>query len=82
MLDASGSMTHQFKSGNVQQVLERIAALAVQFDDDGAMDMWGFAENFRKYDDVTLDNLNGYVDALRNSGKKGLLKFCPARWHE
>ncbi len=77
VLDASGSMTHQFKSGNVQQILERIAALAVQFDDDGAMDMWGFAENFRKYDDVTLDNLNGYVDALRNSGKKGLFEILP-----
>jgi len=56
VLDASGSMTAQFKKGNVQKVLERIAALAVQFDDDGSMPVWGFAEKHKRYEDVTLDN--------------------------
>ncbi|MDT1862351.1 VWA domain-containing protein, partial [Acinetobacter baumannii] len=39
VLDASGSMTGQFKKGHVQAVLDRIAVLSVQFDDDGTMDV-------------------------------------------
>ncbi|NNJ08692.1 VWA domain-containing protein, partial [Streptomyces sp. PKU-MA01144] len=44
VLDASGSMSGQFSKGNVQSVLDRIAVLAAQFDDDGEMDVWGFGE--------------------------------------
>ncbi|ROR15193.1 VWA domain-containing protein [Erwinia sp. JUb26] len=77
VLDASGSMTKQFKQGNVQAVLDRIAVLAVQFDDDGSMDVWGFAERHAKYPDVTLDNLDGYIDAIRTGGKRGWLELLP-----
>ena len=35
VLDASGSMSGEFSRGHVQSVLDRIAVLAVQFDDDG-----------------------------------------------
>ena len=77
VLDASGSMTQQFKRGNVQAVLDRIAVLAVQFDDDGAMDVWGFAERHAKYPDVTLDNLDGYIEVIRSSGKRGWLELLP-----
>lgn len=68
VLDASGSMTEQFKCGNVQAVLERIAALAVQFDDDGNMDLWAFATNHKKYHDVTLKNLSGYIKGIQKGG--------------
>ncbi|MFP1529411.1 VWA domain-containing protein [Escherichia coli] len=44
VLDASGSMSGQFSKGNVQSVLDRIAVLAAQFDDDGEMDVWGWEE--------------------------------------
>lgn len=77
VLDASGSMSYQFSKGNVQAVLERIAALAVQFDDDGSMDMWAFAERHRKYEDVSLDNLRGYVSNMQSTGKKGWLDLLP-----
>lgn len=69
VLDASGSMSQQFSDGNVQAVLERIAALAVQFDDDGAMNVWGFASRHQRYPDVTLDNLSGYINSIQG-GKK------------
>lgn len=77
VLDASGSMTGEFKKGNVQTVLDRIAVLAVQFDDDGDMDMWGFAEKHRKYKDVTLDNLDGYVADIQNSARRGRWENLP-----
>lgn len=77
VLDASGSMTQEFKKGHVQAVLDRIAVLAAQFDDDGAMDMWGFASKHKKYEDVTLDNLKGYVERLKTQGKKSFWDILP-----
>ncbi|CDG16274.1 vWA domain-containing protein [Xenorhabdus doucetiae] len=77
VLDASGSMKSQFKKGNVQAVLDRIAVLAVQFDDDGAMDVWGFAEKHKKYQDVTLDNLDGYIHAIQTATKHSRWEILP-----
>ncbi|CRY84042.1 VWA domain-containing protein [Yersinia intermedia] len=77
VLDASGSMTSEFKKGHVQAVLDRIAVLAVQFDDDGSMDVWGFAERHRKYEDVTLENLDGYVERIQKTGKRGMWELLP-----
>ncbi|HCD6777450.1 TPA: VWA domain-containing protein, partial [Klebsiella pneumoniae] len=77
VLDASGSMTGQFKKGHVQAVLDRIAVLSVQFDDDGTMDVWGFAERHKKYPDVTLDNLDGYIAAIQNTGKRSAWEILP-----
>ncbi|MND11937.1 General stress protein 16U [compost metagenome] len=77
VLDASGSMTDQFRLGNVQSVLERIAALAVQFDDDGSLDLWGFATRFAKYPDVTLDNVMGYIKQIENKKKSWLSDLLP-----
>lgn len=78
VLDASGSMTGQFKKGHVQAVLDRIAVLSVQFDDDGTMDVWGFAERHKKYPDVTLDNLDGYIAAIQDTGKRSAWEILPS----
>lgn len=77
VLDASGSMNHQFKKGHVQSVLDRIAILAVQFDDDGEMDVWGFAERHKKYNNVTLANLDNYIYAIQGSGKRSMWEILP-----
>ncbi|MBU2711050.1 VWA domain-containing protein [Zooshikella harenae] len=70
VLDASGSMTNQFKKGNVQAALDRITTLAVQFDDDEALELWAFADKFKKYADVSLDNLDDYIEELTKQTKK------------
>lgn len=77
VLDASGSMTSEFKKGHVQAVLDRIAVLAVQFDDDGAMDVWGFAETHRKYEDVTLENLDDYIERIQRTSKRSKRELLP-----
>lgn len=77
VLDASGSMTGQFKKGHVQSVLDRIAVLSVQFDDDGTMDVWGFAERHKKYPDVTLDNLDGYIAGIQSTGNRSTWEILP-----
>lgn len=68
-LDVTGSMKGQFSKGYVQSVLERITVLAAQLDDDGAMDFWGYAEKHRKYEDVTLANVKGYIDRIRSADR-------------
>ncbi|PHM71842.1 VWA domain-containing protein [Xenorhabdus kozodoii] len=77
VLDASGSMKGQFKKGYVQAVLDRIAVLAAQFDDDGSMDVWGFADKHKKYQDVTLDNLDDYVHAIQTTMKRSRWEILP-----
>ncbi|MFH7829458.1 vWA domain-containing protein [Kluyvera chengduensis] len=77
VLDASGSMSGQFSKGNVQSVLDRIAILAAQFDDDGEMDVWGFGEKHKKYPNVTLDNLDDYIQTIRGSGKRSAWENLP-----
>lgn len=77
VLDASGSMKGQFSKGNVQAVLDRIAVLAAQFDDDGSMDVWGFGQQHAKYPDVTLDNLDDYIATIQRGGKKSAWEILP-----
>ncbi|MBC8951423.1 tellurium resistance protein TerF [Xenorhabdus sp. PB62.4] len=77
VLDASGSMHSEFKKGHVQAVLDRIAVLAVQFDDDGSMDVWGFASKHKKYRDVTLDNLDGYIHTIQTAIKGSRWEILP-----
>jgi hypothetical protein len=64
VLDASGSMAPQYNSGNVQSVLERIMAVAIRLDDDGELEAWAFASQYRKLPTVTLENVKGYVERL------------------
>jgi stress response protein SCP2 len=61
VLDASGSMTAQYKKGRVQELVDRILPLAVHFDDDGALDCWIFAERCKELPATTLSNVNGYI---------------------
>ncbi|EET9268681.1 VWA domain-containing protein, partial [Escherichia coli] len=72
-----GSMSGQFSKGNVQSVLDRIAVLAAQFDDDGEMDVWGFGEKHKKYPNVTLDNLDTYIQSIRGAGKRSSWENLP-----
>jgi stress response protein SCP2 len=61
VLDASGSMTRQYRSGRVQEVVERVLPLAVHFDDDGALDCWIFADRSLELPAATLSNVDGYL---------------------
>ena len=70
VLDYSGSMSQQYKSGEVQQVLNRIMPLALNFDDDGSFECWAFAEKALRLNDVSLDNLNSYIASEQGGYKK------------
>lgn len=65
VLDASGSMNWQYKNGDVQKVVDRLMPLAINFDDDGSFECWAFAQHTQQLDDVTLQNVNGYINATQ-----------------
>jgi len=62
VLDISGSMSRLYKNGTVQNVLDRIAAMAASFDDDGLLDMWIFDDKFTRLPAVSEKNYENYID--------------------
>lgn len=62
VLDISGSMRKLYKNGTVQRVVERILAVASRFDDDGALDVWVYDNEFSRLKPVTEHDFEGYVD--------------------
>lgn len=57
VLDASGSMAFLYSRGVVADVVERMAAVAAQLDDDGEMQAWTFASHAARLPDLRLGEL-------------------------
>ncbi|MGX1119415.1 stress response protein SCP2 [Streptomyces ambofaciens] len=81
VLDASGSMSLLYSKGVVADVVERMAAVAAQLDDDGEMQAWTFASNPARLPDLRLGELPewlrlhvrvGEISLFRRGRKKGL----------
>ncbi|MFJ6076084.1 VWA domain-containing protein [Streptomyces sp. NPDC093065] len=81
VLDASGSMAPLYSKGVVADVVERMAAVAAQLDDDGEMQAWTFASNPARLPDLRLGELPewlrlhvrvGEISLFRRGRKKGL----------
>lgn len=65
-VDISASMSGLFRRGAVQRLAERVLALAMRFDDDGAVDVFLFGRDAHVTPPMTLDNSADYLDrALR-----------------
>ncbi|PYF08486.1 VWA domain-containing protein [Ureibacillus chungkukjangi] len=63
-LDISGSMSKMYRSGKIQEFVERILALGTRFDDDGSIDVFLFGKNAYDAGEITIDNFGGSVDRL------------------
>ncbi len=69
VLDYSGSMSQLYKSGTVQNTINRLVPLGLTFDDNGSIDVYLFQYDYRKISDLTLANYENYVEAVvRKSG--------------
>ncbi len=62
VLDISGSMRKLYREGSVQEAVERILAVASQFDDDGALDVWVYDNEFSRLPAVTEKDFGDYVE--------------------
>ena len=69
-LDISGSMHQLYKSGKVQALCERVLGMAVQFDDDGACDVFTFGTGGYDEGPLDLQNYKGWIQQLLN--RRGL----------
>ena len=70
VLDASGSMMNQYKTGKVQEVIERLLPLAVHFDDDGAFDVWTFSSNVLALPSATLQNYSDFINTANRGWRE------------
>ncbi len=62
VLDISGSMRQLYRKGIVQDAVERILAVASQFDDDGSLDVWVYDNEFSRLPAVTEKDFSDYVE--------------------
>ena len=70
VLDNSGSMRGQYRSGRVQKIVDRAFPLAAQFDDDGELECWAYGERPYRLPPVNFSNLNEYVKSIQGGHKK------------
>lgn len=63
VMDISGSMSVSYSEGTVQEIVNRILPLAVQFDDDGELDFWYFGSRFERRPTVNMQNYKSAVPA-------------------
>jgi len=62
VLDISKSMNRLFKDGTIQEVIERILALALNFDDDKKIDIILFGTRAYKLPSISIDEIANYVE--------------------
>ncbi|EHQ89526.1 VWA domain-containing protein [Desulfosporosinus youngiae] len=75
VLDISGSMSKLYKGGTVQNLLDRITAVASHFDDDGMLDLWIFDHRFHRLPAVSEKTYEGYIEReILNKAKNGGFK--------
>lgn len=61
VLDITGSMRNLYANGTVQEVVERILAVACKFDDNHSLDVWVYDTEFSRLPPVTEQELGSYV---------------------
>jgi stress response protein SCP2 len=71
VLDISASMTNEFRSGAVHELVRRALALAVRLDDDGQAETYLFGIKAHRAGTVSLDNIEGFVKNLKFSFEGG-----------
>ena len=78
VLDYSGSMSQQYRSGAMQRLVEKVLALGVHLDDDGEIDLFTFDSAARFEGTVTLDNFRGVVDDIVRRRRMGTTDYAAA----
>ncbi|MEU1189311.1 VWA domain-containing protein [Streptomyces sp. NPDC005859] len=74
VLDASGSMAFLYSRGVVADVVERMAAVAAQLDDDGEMQAWTFASESARLPDLRLGELPDWLRLHVRVGEMSLFR--------
>ena len=60
-IDASGSMSDEYRDGTIQSVVERLLPIAVRFDDNQSMETFMFSNRFKEVTAATPNNFEDYA---------------------
>lgn len=66
VLDISGSMGGLYRSGAVQKLAERILALGLHFDDNGAIDVFAFDNRAHEFGEMDLGNFRNFIKKVES----------------
>ena len=80
VLDYSGSMEPLYASGFVQRVIERLVPVAMQFDDNGEMELYMFENSCKKHpNNITAASADGIVNReIKGKYSFGGTQYAPA----
>lgn len=78
VLDFSGSMAAVYRSGAMQRLVEKVLALATQFDDDGAIDFFVFDTRASYLGEISIGDFPGSVDRLTRGRSMGTTNYAHA----
>ncbi|WP_230632840.1 vWA domain-containing protein [Paenibacillus athensensis] len=70
VLDISGSMLRLYRNGTVQEVVERILAVACKFDDNAELDIWIYDNLFSRLPAAREQDFEQYVTREIMNNKK------------
>lgn len=77
-LDISGSMKPLFANGTVQSILERVLGLGLNFDDNGAIDLFSFGINGHNLGELKAEEFGGAGDRiLGRTPLEGGTRYAP-----
>lgn len=68
-LDKSGSAEPFYKNGQMQELVDRLLAVAHNFDDNGEIDMWAFHNHSMELEPATPASYGGYVNNVIMKGR-------------
>lgn len=78
VLDHSGSMGHEYKSGKMQRLAEKVLSVATGLDDDGDIDFFVFDTDAAHLGAISLTDYKGAIDRLRNGRRMGTTNYAAA----
>lgn len=70
VLDATGSMNHQYEDGRVQEVVNRLLPIGVSFDDNQTIDCWAFGKKVAYLGDIDLNNYDDFIKKAKGGWRK------------
>lgn len=70
VLDASGSMNGTYRSGQVQEIVNRLMPLALHFDDDGEIDCWAFGAKPQRLTSINAGNYSNFINTDKGGWKE------------
>jgi len=76
VIDKTGSMYQEYKSGLVHRVVERMVPVAIQLDTDGALETYLYAKTFARLPDLQVADLETWPDEfLHLNGTHGGINY-------